>query len=96
MEVADSSLRLDRRKASTYAAAAVPEYWIVSLPNHDVEVYRDPIPDASAERGHRYATTATLKPGEFISPLAAPQARIAIADLLPAEPVGAAIDLNQT
>lgn len=92
IEVADSSLRLDRRKAHAYATAGVTDYWIVSLPNHEVEVYRDPIADASVERGHRYATTMTLRPGEFVSPLAAPQARIAVADLLPAAPVGAQLE----
>lgn len=31
VEIADSSLYLDRRKAAYYAAADVPEYWILNL-----------------------------------------------------------------
>lgn len=88
VEVSDTSLRLDRRKVHAYASAAVPEYWIVNLQDHWVEVCREPVPDATADFGYRYANIATLRPGEFISPLAAPQARVAVSDLLPAQPVG--------
>jgi Uma2 family endonuclease len=90
VEVSDSSLRLDRRKANAYAAAGVPDYWIVNLPDHVVELYRDPVPDAMAEFGHRYATVSTLRPGEFITPKSAPGVPVAIADLLPAHRVDSA------
>jgi len=88
IEVSDSSLRLDRRKASAYAAANVQEYWIVNLQDHVVEVYRQPLPDATAEFGMRYGSVSTLKPGQSIVPHAAPQATVAVADLLPTHPVG--------
>lgn len=43
IEVADSSLPLDRnRKQTIYAAAGIPEYWIVNLDQRCVEVYREP------------------------------------------------------
>jgi Uma2 family endonuclease len=43
IEVADSSLELDRRvKSQIYAAAGVPDYWIVNLPERQIEVHRDP------------------------------------------------------
>jgi hypothetical protein len=43
VEVADSSLDHDRTaKARTYARAAIPIYWIVNLPERQVEVYTDP------------------------------------------------------
>jgi Uma2 family endonuclease len=43
IEVADSSLPLDRnRKQTIYAAAGIPEYWIVNLDERSVEVYREP------------------------------------------------------
>jgi Uma2 family endonuclease len=43
IEVADSSVELDRRvKSQVYAAAGVPEYWIVNLPERQIEVHRDP------------------------------------------------------
>jgi Uma2 family endonuclease len=88
VEVSDTSLRLDRRKAGAYAAAGVADYWIVNLLDHAVEVHRDPVPDAAAEFGHRYGAIVTLRPGEFITPVAEPQARVAISDLLPPRPVG--------
>jgi Uma2 family endonuclease len=43
VEVADSSLQDDRRvKGPLYAAAGVPEYWIVDVTTGTVEVHRDP------------------------------------------------------
>ena len=90
VEVSDSSLRLDRRKANAYAASGVPDYWIVNLPDHVVERYCDPVPDAAAEFGHRYATVSVLRPGEFVTPRPAHDATVAIADLLPAHRVDSA------
>ncbi|MDB5297368.1 MAG: uncharacterized protein JWO31_3351, partial [Phycisphaerales bacterium] len=46
VEVADSSLSLDRKKAAYYAATGVPEYWIVNLRDRVLEVYRQPELDA--------------------------------------------------
>jgi Uma2 family endonuclease len=41
---ADSSLRYDREvKPKLYAAAGIPEYWIVDLQHRRVEVYRAPL-----------------------------------------------------
>ena len=46
VEVADSSLRRDRReKLPIYAAAGVPVYWIVNVPDRHVEVYTRPAGD---------------------------------------------------
>lgn len=48
IEVADSSLPLDRnRKQAIYAAAGIPEYWIVNLAQRCIEVYREPSPAAA-------------------------------------------------
>ena len=48
IEVADSSLPLDRnRKQAIYAAAGIPEYWIVNLAERCIEVYREPAPAAA-------------------------------------------------
>jgi len=44
VEIADASLRKDRRKATIYAAAGIPVYWIVNLGEQQVEVYSDPDP----------------------------------------------------
>lgn len=40
VEVADTTLLYDRRKAEVYADGDVAEYWLVNLPDHIVEVYR--------------------------------------------------------
>jgi Uma2 family endonuclease len=84
IEVADSSLRLDRRmKSGLYARARLREYWIVNLVDRVLEVHREPQPTADAPYGAAYATLDVLRPPATVSPLAAPHARIAVADLLP-------------
>lgn len=46
IEVADSSLMFDRiTKRRIYAAAGIPEYWIVNLIQRQIEVYREPMGD---------------------------------------------------
>jgi len=84
VEVADSTLADDRKdKGNLYARARVPEYWIVNLVDRVLEVYRDPRPDASASYGWSFRSVQSLHAGEHVSPLAAPTARIPVADLLP-------------
>src|SRR5262245_16832429 len=84
VEVAESSLALDRRrKGSLYARAGLEDYWIVNLVDHVIEVHRDPVRDPEALHGWRYASITTLLVGDTIAPLAAPQALIAVADLIP-------------
>ncbi len=44
IEVADSSLRLDREiKQRAYALAGIPEYWIINVIDRVVEVYTEPV-----------------------------------------------------
>jgi Uma2 family endonuclease len=84
VEVALSRLRFDRdHKGSLYARAGIADYWIVSIPDRRVEVYRDPVPDGTAPFGWRYGRSIALGPDERIAPLAAPQTSVLIADLLP-------------
>lgn len=84
VEVAESSLAYDRRdKGSLYARARVPEYWIVNLEERVLEVYRESGPDVGAAHGWAYRAAQRLGPDEFVTPLAAPSARIRVADLLP-------------
>ena len=84
VEVADTSLAFDRRhKGSLYARARVPDYWIVNLQRRVLEVYRQPIRAASARYGWKYQSVRLLKAGATASPLAAPDARVAVSDLLP-------------
>jgi Uma2 family endonuclease len=84
VEVALSRLRFDcDHKGSLYARAGIADYWIVSIPDRRVEVYRDPVPDGTAPFGWRYGRSIALGPDERIAPLAAPQTSVLIADLLP-------------
>ena len=77
IEVSETTLGHDRqRKRDLYARAGVPDYWIVNLPERCVEVYR--APEQGAYRSSRHFTAE-----EQISPLAAPDSKIAVADLLP-------------
>jgi Uma2 family endonuclease len=53
-EVADSTLARDRTlKARLYARAIIPIYWIVNIPDRQIEVYSDPIGAAAAESHYR-------------------------------------------
>jgi Uma2 family endonuclease len=84
VEIADTTLPYDReQKGSVYARAGITEYWIVNLLNQRVEVYRDPTSAPQARYGWAYRSVLQFVQGDHISPLAAPQARVAIADLLP-------------
>ena len=84
VEISASSLDIDREhKSSLYARARVPEYWIVNLNDRVLEVYREPGPDASALYGWAYCATRTLRSEDHVTPLAAPAARIPVADFLP-------------
>jgi Uma2 family endonuclease len=84
VEVAESSLSLDRAlKGSLYARARVPEYWIVNLVDRALEVHRDPVADAAARYGWRYPTDATLRVGETVTPLTAPDSPISVGELIP-------------
>lgn len=70
VEVADSTLAYDRgRKLALYARHGVAEVWIVNVPGHLLEVYRDPAPDG-------YRTRLTVPPGQRIAPAALPDAAI--------------------
>jgi Uma2 family endonuclease len=84
VEVSDSTLRYDQNdKGSLYAAAGLPEYWIVNLVDRQLEVYRRPVPDANEPHGFLYDDVTFLGPGDYATPLARPRARVAVADLLP-------------
>jgi len=84
VEVAESSLGSDReRKGSVYARAGLVDYWVLNLVDQVLEVYREPAADPSAPFGWRYARCEVFNVSAQVSPLAAPAARIRVADLLP-------------
>jgi len=84
VEVADTSLRLDRRvKSSLYARARLPEYWIVDLVAGALEVHRDPQPAADAVHEWAYRSVEVLRPPATVTAAASPGAPISVADLLP-------------
>jgi Uma2 family endonuclease len=83
VEVADSSLQLDRwDKASLYARARIGDYWIVNLVDNVLEVHRDAVEDPEAPFGWRYGSTATLRAGDLVTPLASSRSAVSVADLL--------------
>lgn len=84
VEVSDSTLAYDRNhKGSLYAAGGIADYWIVNLVQRQLEIYRDPVADGTQLFGSRYNSRTILDPPDKVSPLAAPQASITVADLLP-------------
>ena len=84
LEVADLSLAIDREhKGSLYARAGLADYWVLNLIDRTLEVYREPVADAEAPFGWRYARRETVAPSGRVAPLAAPDALVAVQDLLP-------------
>jgi Uma2 family endonuclease len=75
VEVSRTTLVRDREKARIYAAARVPEYWLVDLPNRRVELHRDPRPD-------RYALVQ-LHDEHAELQLPETTTRVSVAELLP-------------
>lgn len=64
MEVADSSLESDRvDKGRIYARAGVAEYWIVNVPDRQIEVYTQPTPTGYADRQNYTAGAVSLTVG---------------------------------
>jgi Uma2 family endonuclease len=76
IEVADSSVESDcGEKTELYAAAGIHDYWVVSLPERLVHVFRQPV-------GGIYAEHRTVGMGAELRPLACPDHALHIAELL--------------
>lgn len=79
IEISDSTLAADRKlMAAMYARVGIPEYWIVNLPDRQLEVFRNP----DGVQG-LYRDAKVVRPGESVAPLAMPEYQINPADLLP-------------
>jgi Uma2 family endonuclease len=84
VEVADATLSYDMTtKAELYATAGVPEYWVLDLNGRQLHVYRDPHPLPTGLGATAYCTHDVLGPNGTVSPLAAPNSTVRVADLLP-------------
>jgi len=79
IEVADSSVELDQEMAFDYAAAGVPEYWLVNVRDRNVEIFREPMPWRGSVTGHHYAWHQVFQETESISSLARPDVSVAVA-----------------
>ena len=76
VEVAGNSVRKDRQiKGELYARAAIPEYWIINLQSHIVEVHTDPTAGS-------YGRITPVRVGETLRPQAFPDLEISVGDLL--------------
>jgi Uma2 family endonuclease len=76
VEVAETSQYRDRVvKLPRYAAAGVPEVWIVDIHASAVDVYREPLPD-------RYRRARRAVRGTNISPEAFPDLTLAVSEVL--------------
>jgi len=79
VEIADSSLLQDRlTKAAIYAAAGIPQYWLVNLRDDCVEVFSAP---SSGMRS--YAERRVARRGERLDVAALPGAFVHVDDMLP-------------
>jgi Uma2 family endonuclease len=80
IEVADSSLQFDRlQKRPQYAAAAIPEYWIINLIDRCLEVYADPVTDGDYQRRHVVDASGSVE----VQLAGRSVGQIAVVDLLP-------------
>jgi Uma2 family endonuclease len=78
VEISDSSLPQDRlTKSRIYAAAAVPEYWIVNLRDRVLEVLTAPVPSDRV-----YAAARRLGRGESVTLRALPDVTVTVSDLI--------------
>ena len=78
VEVADSTLAYDRRvKLPLYAAAGIPETWLMNLQDDVIEAYTDPAPN-----GYRTVRRHHLR--DAIAPIAFPELLIPVSQLIPA------------
>ncbi|MCY7377204.1 MAG: Uma2 family endonuclease [Pyrinomonadaceae bacterium] len=78
MEIADTSIEKDRRKAFNYARNGIRQYLLLNLNTNEIEDYREPSAD-----GYRFKKTHDAK--AIFNLVAFPEVEIKVADLLPPE-----------
>ena len=82
VEVADSSVEDDREMAVTYGGGGIPVYWLVNIPDCQLEVYTEPS-GPSTPIGYRRCTV--LHPGDHVPLIVEGKvvSSIPVSDLLP-------------
>ena len=84
VEVSDTTLSYDREtKGSLYAAAGIPEFWILNLVDRQLEMHREPSALPGARFGFGYRTRVLALAGESVDAPAGATGRVAVDDLLP-------------
>lgn len=83
IEVADTTLDFDRRvKVPAYAAAGIPEAWLVNLPSRRIDVFRRPsVAAAGASRSaseRAYAERLVARPGSVVEPMCVAGVSVAV------------------
>jgi Uma2 family endonuclease len=77
VEVSDSTLRFDLTvKAALYARAGIIDYWVLDVNGRRVIVHRDPTPSG-------YSSVVAYSESEGVSPLAAPDRELLVAEIFP-------------
>ncbi len=93
VEVSETTLRFDQTvKAEAYARSGIADYWILNLRFRQLEVRREPGLLGDGQWGYR--SLQIILSGSQISPLAAPDVVINVADLLPAIQAVSAADAS--
>jgi Uma2 family endonuclease len=86
LEISDSTLRYDRgRKLPLYAAAGVPEYWILDVNSRTLEIYQDPMPSTTRRGRFTYRVVSRHADTDCVIPLFAPERVVPVSDLLAKE-----------
>jgi Uma2 family endonuclease len=84
VEVSDSTLDEDTHdKASLYATGGIEDYWVIDLTTDRVLVFRSPKADPKSKFGKDFASVSARGRDDKLTPLAAPNARVLVSDLLP-------------
>ena len=78
VEIAITSLILDRSKADIYSEAGLPEYWLIRADERLVDVYRQP-----SAKG--YLAKATVGDGDVLTCATIPQINVPLSQIFPAK-----------
>jgi Uma2 family endonuclease len=83
VEVSETTLDYDRNeKASLYAKIAIADYWVADVIAKQVEVFREPIRDASQRYGRGYGKVSMFGLHDRVVPLCNPQAGVDVSAFL--------------